>query len=256
MADEADKIKEVKKPGEDDQEKAPTKGGLIKYIVFGLAGLVAIVAVAFGALLIVGGNSASDAPTEESAEATERNDGGAEEPGGKTADGTGEQPQMPNEDSLLAFLEQDESVLETIMANLEALDYVPGEEDLADEKIGMTVEDSIEAANWLENEKAKLAERETDLDAKEKRLNVLDSKVSQKILRIEQAESARISKLAKLYDGMEARAVAKLVANLDDATVVSLLPRMKLKNASSVLALMPPVRAARLSKQMITIAED
>jgi flagellar motility protein MotE (MotC chaperone) len=133
---------------------------------------------------------------------------------------------------------------------------VPGEEEIAGEEAGMTVEDSIEAVNWLEAEKAKLAERTNELDAREKQLNVLDSKVSQKITRLEQAESARISKLAKLYDGMEARSVARLIANLDDDTVVALLPRMKLKNASSVLALMPPVRAARLSKQMITIAEN
>ena len=156
----------------------------------------------------------------------------------------------------MAFLEQDESVLEANMANLEVLDYVPGENELTEDQTSMSVEDSIEAVNWLENEKAKLAEREKELDAKEKRLNILDGKVSQKIVRIEQAESTRISKLAKLYDGMDARAVAKLIANLDDETVVSLLPRMKLKNASSVLALMPPPRAARLSKQMITIAEN
>jgi flagellar motility protein MotE (MotC chaperone) len=142
------------------------------------------------------------------------------------------------------------------MANLDALDYVPGEEEMVGDETSMSVEDSIEAVNWLENEKTKLAEREKELDAREKKLNVLDAKVSQQIVKIEQAESARISKLAKLYDGMEARSVAKLIANLDDDTVVALLPRMKLKQASSVLALMPPIRAARLSKQMITIAEN
>jgi flagellar motility protein MotE (MotC chaperone) len=55
---------------------------------------------------------------------------------------------------------------------------------------------------------------------------------------------------------MEPRAVAKLMANLDDETIVSILPRMKSKNASAVLALLPPQRGARLSKQMITIAEE
>ena len=98
-------------------------------------------------------------------------------------------------------------------------------------------------------------EWEKKLDARQRELDITDKKVSQKLLKLEQAESTKISNLAKLYDGMDPRAVAKLIANLDDATVVSILPRMKLKNASTVLALMPAKRGARLSKKMITIAE-
>ena len=76
-------------------------------------------------------------------------------------------------------------------------------------------------------------------------------------LRLENEKEASdlIIKLAKLYDGMESRAVAKLMGNLDDETVVSILPRMKTKNASEVLQLLPAKRAAKLSKRMITIAE-
>jgi flagellar motility protein MotE (MotC chaperone) len=55
---------------------------------------------------------------------------------------------------------------------------------------------------------------------------------------------------------MDARTVANMMANLDDTTIVSLLPRMKQKNASQVLGLMPPQRAAKLSKQMIEVAEN
>ena len=47
-----------------------------------------------------------------------------------------------------------------------------------------------------------------------------------------------------------------LQVSLEDETVVSLLPRMKAKNASQLQQLLPPVRAARLSKKMITIAEN
>ena len=65
-----------------------------------------------------------------------------------------------------------------------------------------------------------------------------------------------MQKLAKLYDGMQAPAVAQLMANLDDNTIVQLLPKMNAKQASAVLALMPPQRAAKLSKQMMTIAEN
>ncbi|MBD3257861.1 hypothetical protein GF377_05460 [candidate division GN15 bacterium] len=163
------------------------------------------------------------------------------------------------DDSLMALLEgEDEKVIDEIMANLEILDYEPSEDEMYGEDVGsgMSEEDSIEAAKWIESEEKRLGEWESKLEEREKELAVLDKKVSQKILRIEQAESARIAQLARLYDGMDARAVAKLAANLDDATVVSILPRMKPKNASLVLQLMPAKRAARLSKQMITIAEN
>ena len=260
MADEADKTEETKKSAKDDKEQAAKRSGLgkyVKYIVFGVAGLVAVLAIAFGTLMFLDGDSASKTATDEQTEAAEHHEGIAKEHGEEGTHGSDEQAEGSlNEDSILSFLDQDESVLEAIMSNLEVLDYVPGEEELAAEQVGMSVEDSIEAVNWLDSEKARLVEREKELDTREKQLNVLDSKVSQKILRSEQADSARISKLAKLYDGMEARSVAKLVANLDDETVVALLPRMKLKNASEVLSLMPPARAARLSKQMITIAEN
>jgi len=250
MADEADKTKKTEKA----EAKAPAKSGkssLIRYLIFGAAGVVVVLIVAFGTLLLIGtgqpvpDQSSQPAPSEAAGKATNSQSTGA----GSSAD-------VFDEDSLMAFLEQDESVLQTLLASLDALDYVPDEKDLTQESVGMSVEDSIEAVNWLELEKSKLADHQKELEAREKRLNVLDSKIQQKILVIEQAESVRITKLAKLYDGMEAGAVAKLVANLDDETVVSLLPRMKLKNASAVLSLMPPARAARLSKQMITIAEN
>jgi len=257
LSDDAEKTKQESQP---EEAKAAKSGmsGLIKYIIYGVVGLVAVLVIAFGTLMFLGGGSTAEAPAETTAEVAEHQ-GDATDPtvskDSPATDASHAEDEL-NEDSLFAFLEDDASVLEAIKANLEVLDYVPGEDEMAGEEHGMSVEDSVEAASWIENEKKALAERTKELDAREKKLNVLDSKVSQKILKIEQAESARIAKLAKLYDGMEARSVAKLVANLDDATVVSLLPRMKLKNASSVLALMPPARAARLSKQMITIAEN
>ena len=125
---------------------------------------------------------------------------------------------------------------------------------MGEEVIGMSVEDSIESVNWLEQETSKLEKLKTELDARQKELNRLDREVTNKIVRIEQTESSRVNSLAKLYDGMDSRAVARLMANLDDETVVSLLPRMKSKNASAVLQLLPSKRAAKLSKKMITIA--
>lgn len=228
---------EAKQPAEDKTQ--PKKSGFAKYVLYGVAGIVLVAVAAFATLMITGDDQSQSTDASEETATAETYDKNA------NLDGT---------DSLAAD-DLDPSVIETIMENLAVLDYEPDPSEVEGAEVGMSVEDSLEAVNWLEKEKAALAKKEKELNSRQKELELLDKKVTQKVLRIEQAESARIANLAKLYDGMDARAVAKLMANLDDETVVSILPRMKIKNASAVLQLLPPRRAAKLSKQMITIAE-
>jgi flagellar motility protein MotE (MotC chaperone) len=247
MAAEADKTKETPKP----EEAAQAKSGLVKYLLFGAGGLVAVLAVAFGTLMILGGGqSASDRSAEANSESASNASGQSE-----SSDSAGDS-QSSGIDSIEALMEQGGAALDEMMAAIQALDFVPTDQLLAAESLDVANSDSAQAVDWIEQEKTRLAVLEKELDARDKQLNVRESKVKQKMLVLEQAESTRISKLAKLYNGMDAGAVAKLFANLDDETVVALLPRMNTKNASAVMALMPPVRAARLSKQMITIAEN
>ena len=239
---------------EKNEESPKAKSGLMKYLIYGAAGLVLVLVIAFGTVFLMGGGDSevADTPAEDKAVA-----------GNSEANPNQSKPVQPgkgdslSEDSLLVELEAgSEDALEKIMDNLAFLDYEPTLSEIGEEEVSLSVEDSIATVNWLEQEKKRLAEKEKELDAREKELNILDKKVTQKVLKIEQAESTRISNLARLYDGMESRAVARLMANLDDATVVSILPRMKQKNASAVLQMMPSQRAASLSKQMITIAEN
>ncbi|MFH1374816.1 MAG: hypothetical protein ABII79_13595 [bacterium] len=244
MTDE-EKNKEAADAAEPEEGKTSSgksKSGLIKYIIFGIAGLVLVVVIAFGTLMLMGGEEPSVQVDQDDSEEI-------------TAVEQSEHPHEPEpqDDSQTEELSQD--VLDKIMENLAVLDYEPDLSEVEGEEIVMSAEDSIEAVNWLEQEKAALAVREADLSSREKELQRLDLQVTQKILRIEQVESSRIASLAKLYDGMDSRSVAQLMANLDDETVVSILPRMKIKNASAVLQLLPPQRGAKLSKRMITIAE-
>ncbi|MBN1211348.1 MAG: hypothetical protein JXA92_02115 [candidate division Zixibacteria bacterium] len=239
---------------EKNEESPKIRGGLMKYVIYGAAGLVLVLAIAFGTVFLMGGSDSEVADTLAGETAAVEDNGTPSKETGSTQPGNGE---GPNDDSLLAELEAgNDDVLEKIMDNLAFLDYEPNVGEVGEEETSLSVEDSIETVNWLEQEKKRLTEKEKELDAREKELNVMDKKVTQKILKIEQAESTRISNLARLYDGMDSRAVARLMANLDDATVVAILPRMKQKNASAVLQLMPSQRAAKLSKQMITIAEN
>lgn len=242
MADEIQNPAPDQAPAE-GTTAAPARPVIMKYLVFGLAGLVLVVGVAFVTLLFTGGaqttsdgEKASESHADLSGEATE-------------AQPTDEQIL----DSLLAG-EADSNVLKMIEENLAALDYEPEASELGTGTAGMSEKDSLDAVDWLTKEKKRLAEWEEELTDRQKELAGLEQEVTKKILRIEQAESARIASLARLYDGMDSRAVARLMANLDDETVVSILPRMKAKNASQVLQLLPSQRAAKLSKQMITIA--
>lgn len=247
MADEAQKTNNAQKPDE-SQKSAAGGGGMLKIVIFAVAGLVAVMAITVGVLLMVGGHTTAEAPSENSHAAR----GAVSEQEARSSD-TPEEA-LTDEDSIMALLEADESVIEEIMANLEALDYKPTELEISGEENAVSVDDSIEQVNWLEKEKAALAKREEALEKREKELAALDLEVSKKLTTLEQAESNRIAQLARLYDSMDPRSVAKLAANLDDGTVVEILPRMKAKNASQVLALLPAKRGARLSKQMITIA--
>ncbi len=262
--------------GDESQAKkgGAESGGLKKYLLLGGIAVGALVVSMVLVIMLTGGdNSSTDEAASgdtETAAVEKTSESHGEAPAhdsGQGADATSGHEKSAEDlaaeaDANLDFLidESDQSVMDQIAASLEYLDYDPRADELGDteedESSGMSHEDSVEAVNWLEAEKATLAEREKQVTQREKELSKLDREVQRKILIIEQAESNRISKLAKLYDGMDARAVTKLMANLDDATVVAIISRMKQKNASSVLALISPKRAARLSKMMITIAEN
>lgn len=239
--------------------KAPAKSDFMKYLLIGVAIIIVICAVALGTAFIMGGDSRSAADETAETATTESGPGKIDirpkpgDPQQKDQQPTGELATTGDEE--LDPAEVDATAIEKIMENLAFLDYEPSEDEIAQEEGRMTKDDSLEQVNWLDQEKQTLTRRTKELDAREKDLAKREVKIEQALVKLEQVESTRIASLAKLYDGMDARSVAKLLANLDDATVVSILPRMKVKNASAVLQLMPPQRAAKLSKQMITIAE-
>ena len=257
MAAEKQENIEATEPTANEAEvKTTAKGGMLKYIIIGGGAFVVIILIALAAILFFGGDSGEPAESEaQPVETTREAKIEDETPAHETSADADEPPPFYDDEEMVDG--QDPSVIQDIMDNLAFLDYQPEENEIIaeEEELAMSAEDSVETMNWLEAEKAALAEREAALVNGERDLKLLDKTVSKKLLTLEQAESSRVNSLAKLYDGMDPRSVAQLMANLDDKTVVSLIPRMKIKNASAVLALMPPKRAAKLSKQMITIAE-
>ena len=72
-------------------------------------------------------------------------------------------------------------------------------------------------------------------------------KVEGLLAKKDQVKSERVAYLAKLFDGMKQDEISKLMAQLDDNTIVAVLPKMKAASASKVLAMLPPERAARIT---------
>ena len=156
-----------------------------------------------------------------------------------------------------AFTKEDVAKMEidtaNIMKELDFLFYTP---EMDEDVLGMTPKDSVDTLSWIQKEMASLIAEKKTVEAQKKELEELKYRIDQGLIKIEQAESSRIIKLARLYDGMKANEVAKLFANLSDKVIISLLPRMKPANASKILGQMPPKRAASLSTQMISVLED
>ena len=257
MADEAKQNEQAEAP---QKETTGGKGGLMKYVIFGVVAVALTAGVTFATLKFIGGQESAteDGVTETQAEEAAA---GEHETGPETAhEAEAEEPgeladtdlEVPEE--LLESFDDGSGALDKVNAALDFLDYAPDEGEVSETESDAAYLDSLQEA--IKKEQQRLQQWEADLKKREKELAAREQRLSKQLLKLEQAESARISKLAKLYDGMEPRAVAKLMANLDDETVTAILPRMKPKNASAVLAMIPPKRAARLSRMMITIAEN
>ena len=250
----------IQAPPDESQPAAPKKkSGLIKYVIFGVAGIAAVLIVAFGTVFMLGGIS----PTPKDADSKVAADS-ATSAQSKHADSIAALAHAPLKvddtmnhvvDSVTGTTE-DTSIMAEVKRNLAALEYVPELDKSNGLDSAQIARESVAALSWINGEKDKLRDKEKALSLREIDLNKKEQEVSRKLIKVEQVTASRITDLAKLYDGMDARTVANMMANLDDTTIVSILPRMKQKNASQVLGLLPPQRAAKLSKQMIEVAEN
>ncbi|MEE9442144.1 MAG: hypothetical protein V3V99_05700 [candidate division Zixibacteria bacterium] len=159
--------------------------------------------------------------------------------------------------------DEDMSEIDALESELFGLQDIGDVEDMDDmmdlvdnTERGMSKEDSIEAANWLENEKEKLTTERKELDARKKELDRREYHLKQLLAKRDQMESARIGSLAKLYDGMKPQQVAPLINKLTIKQAVDVLLKMKPANAAKILGALKPDRAARISAEMITLSEE
>ena len=82
-------------------------------------------------------------------------------------------------------------------------------------------------------------------------LEKLRAEVSTMLKTKARVDSAQISSLAKMYDGVEPAQLAQMMASMDDSLVIAILPRLKSQKAGKILEQMPAERAARISSKLI-----
>jgi flagellar motility protein MotE (MotC chaperone) len=111
---------------------------------------------------------------------------------------------------------------------------------------------------------AQLDARTRDLDAREERLQLYETDVTRKLEQLEaiekrlkasaEAQSASgeqgAASIAKVYGAMPAAKAAPILEQLDDATVLRILARMKEKEIGQILPLMTRERAIVLTRSL------
>lgn len=106
------------------------------------------------------------------------------------------------------------------------------------------------------------AQLEQDIETEKKYVESLKQQVSEHLTKLEaarnqiaefmaakdQREEAKLKKLAKFYESMDAEQAAPLMRDVPDDMAIKILDRMDTKKAGSILALIPPARAAKLTQ--------
>jgi len=133
--------------------------------------------------------------------------------------------------------------------------------DSAKNRQGSSTGESLSALQQRENE---IRKKEEQLKEKEEQLSKLEKEVEQKVnglLAIQKqilasqnekqdVQNAKVRGLAKIYGTMKPKEAAKLMENLDDKLVMSIISTMTPDQAASILALMEIKKAAKISEAL------
>jgi len=111
--------------------------------------------------------------------------------------------------------------------------------------------DTIAELSLLDKRQREIAAEERDIATKKRELEALKNEVDQYLQKKQKIADEKVTYIAKLIDGMKAEEMTGLVTNLDNATIMAVLPKMKPQTASRVLALLPPKRAAEIATQLL-----
>ena len=114
----------------------------------------------------------------------------------------------------------------------------------------------------LEVLKKKTTELDQDIDTQKSYLESLKKQVEENLKKVESArteiadfmntrdekEEGKLKKLARFYEAMDAEQAAPLLKDVSDELAIKIFDRMDTKKAGTILAQLPPQRAARLTQ--------
>lgn len=115
------------------------------------------------------------------------------------------------------------------------------------------LEDRKRELDLKEQELTKLEEelqrQRVELEERLKDLDVLRTKIAEKLSERVGVDQERVSKLVEIYSNMKPQNAAKVFEEIDEDLAVEVLGKMKKKNMADILNLLKPDKAQRLSEK-------
>ncbi len=111
--------------------------------------------------------------------------------------------------------------------------------------------DTIGELSKLDKRQRELQAEEMQIAGKRRELEALKNEVEQFLALKQGVADEKVTYIAKLIDGMKPEEMSGLITNLDNGTIMAVLPKMKPQTASRVLAILPPKRAAEIATQLL-----
>lgn len=111
--------------------------------------------------------------------------------------------------------------------------------------------DTVAELAQLDKRKRELDAKEQDIAKQKQELEQLRAQIETLMDKKEAVAEEKLAYVAKLLDGMKPDEMSGLISNLDNPTIMAVLPRMKPQTASRVLATLPPERAAKITMELI-----
>lgn len=115
--------------------------------------------------------------------------------------------------------------------------------------------DTALAISILDRRQRDLTAQEKEIERKKRELEALRSEIETLLDKRQTIADEKATYIARLLDGMKPDEMSGLMANLDNATILAVMPRMKPATASRVLAQLPPERAAKITTELLATPE-
>ncbi len=117
-------------------------------------------------------------------------------------------------------------------------------------------DDSASKVAYFDSQRTDIAQKLTQLQAEEAKLQSLKSDVEALLQRKKDMEDGNITQMAKLYEGMATEELVPILERLTDAQVSVMISKMKKQKASEVLGKMSPERAAKITQYILSMSEN